>query len=146
MSAWRKKAIELYPEDKREIELFFNRIDLWMFLNNKFLKAYREKNDREAMKVVGFYRWCVSPNLYPLPNDLQTDAAISFLEDNTCSDEGLRALFKYMDPNEILHYSHLIAYAHKLSGHDEVLKWLCGRVKELNIIVKCDEINRALPR
>ena len=146
MSTWRKMALELFPNYKDEIERHETRTDLWIFLNDQFIKAYLANDDEGAMSVVKFYRWCVSAETYPIPNDLQSDAVVNFIEDNISTDDGFRALFKYMSPNEILFYSSNIAYAQKLESYGEVLQWLCIKVRKLGLIIKCDEINSAIQR
>jgi hypothetical protein len=93
MSAWRRKAIELFPDLRREIESRELTIYQVFF---ELLPRCREAHDRgdisELERIYGFADWCASQK----DKDLWNAAGVAFYEHLADSNQTLAALPRWV--------------------------------------------------
>ncbi len=78
MSAWRRKAIELFPELRRELndgDEIFSVYAVWWELLPLAIEAHRESNDELLRRIYGYAEWCSRQG-----GDLRNAAGVSFYE------------------------------------------------------------------
>lgn len=78
MSTWRRKAIELFPEIKREIEESLGPGEAWIYIEENLLDAFLNGDNNYIKSVKQYFSWSISTR----PVDSPHQAALcGFLED-----------------------------------------------------------------
>jgi hypothetical protein len=111
MSEWRKTAIQMIPQLRRIIELAENKTLLWSELVNAFFVGLDSGNTKDCGSIRDYYRWCVSSEREPLPNDVQTSAVLGFLERFAHRPKYITQLPNWLTYREVAEYSWNIKYA-----------------------------------
>jgi hypothetical protein len=89
MSAWRRKAIELFPDLRQEIEAQdFTIYQLFFELLPRCRDAHNRGDAAELEKIYGFGDWCASQNA----EDLWNAAGVAFYEHLADSRRTLEAI------------------------------------------------------
>jgi len=60
MSAWRRLALEKWPQYKLEIEMSNDVRDLWIFLNEKFIQAHYVPDPKLISEIYEYADWCLA--------------------------------------------------------------------------------------
>jgi hypothetical protein len=78
MAAWRRKALEAFPELRRELsdaQEIYSAYALWFELLPLVRDAHREENADLLRRIYGFAEWC-----YRAGPELRNAVAVSFYE------------------------------------------------------------------
>lgn len=67
MSTWRRKALELFPEFKQEIEESNSPSDVWFEIENYLIKALKNSDDDFIKSVKQYFSWSVATNDCSIP-------------------------------------------------------------------------------
>jgi hypothetical protein len=93
MSAWRRKAVELFPDLRSEIEAPDATIYTVFFELLPRCRAAHERNDTvELKKIYGFADWCASQKA----KDLWNAAGVAFYEHLADSNATLEAIPRWV--------------------------------------------------
>ena len=119
MSAWRKRALELFPDLRVEIEPSDATIYAVFF---ELLPRCREAHDRgdagELAKIYGFAEWCFRQKA----KDLWNAAGVAFYEHLGDSQATLRAMPKWVKPDIFAEIQPLLAARMDPSTFEELRK------------------------
>ena len=95
MSAWRRRAIEAWPEavafiqnPETTIYLLFFELLAWV------QKAHDESNEAQLQRIYGFAHWCLGTS----SRDLQNAAAVAFFEHLVDEEPTRRAIPRWVQP------------------------------------------------
>lgn len=77
MSAWRRKALALFPKWKREIENNFSFYDFWSDFSTFALEAHLNNDVNFLERIHGLAEWSINEK----PKDLWNSTAVCFYED-----------------------------------------------------------------
>ena len=106
MSTWRKRALELFPDLRPELEAHDATIYSVFF---ELLPRCQEAHDRgdleELAKIYGFAEWCYRQKA----KDLWNAAAVAFYEHLGDSETTLRAMPKWVKPDIFAEIQPLLA-------------------------------------
>jgi hypothetical protein len=80
VSAWRRKAIELLPEQRPTIEKADSPMALWIDLFVHFVRVAPGAEDSTLRPILIYAFWCLSPAAGALPSDASTAAWCAFFE------------------------------------------------------------------
>ena len=83
MSTWRKKAIELLPEQKQVIERSESPTDLWIELYNIFQECIINDNKELIKRIIMLAVWSTSEQAGEASNETHQAVYCGFLEDIT---------------------------------------------------------------
>jgi hypothetical protein len=77
MSTWRRKALDLFPEFKQEIEESDSPTDVWFEVESNLINALKNSDDDFIKSVKQYFSWCVGTNDCSIPHQ---SATCGFLE------------------------------------------------------------------
>jgi hypothetical protein len=119
VSTWRKRALELFPDLRSEIEPHDATIYTVFF---ELLPRVQEAHDRgdtdELTKIYGFAEWCFRQKA----KDLWNAAGVAFYEHLGDSNTTLRAMPKWVKPDIFAEIQPLLAARMKPAAFDELRK------------------------
>lgn len=96
MSTWRRKAIELFPDLRNEIQHGEATIYTVFFaLLPRCRQAHREGNTAELEKIYGYAEWCLRQKA----KDIWNAAGVSFYEHLGDSQETLQEMRNWVRPD-----------------------------------------------
>jgi hypothetical protein len=78
MSTWRRKAIELFPDFKREIEESHGVGEAWGIIEYDLLFALENLNENYIKSVKQYFTWCINTHVNSEPHQ---SALCGFIED-----------------------------------------------------------------
>ncbi|BCM89889.1 hypothetical protein IAD21_01739 [Abditibacteriota bacterium] len=95
MSTWRRKALELFPDLRPEIQRGGTTIYTVFFdLLSRCQQAHRENNEEELRKIYGYAQWCFEQKA----KDLWNAAGVAFYEHLVDQSETRDAMKKWITP------------------------------------------------
>ena len=95
MSTWRRKAIEILPEEKIEFEDPRNSVyTVFAYLLSALNTAQEQKNTERIKKIFAFAEWCFRQK----QKDLWNAAGVSFYE-HLDTEEALKTMSQYVKPD-----------------------------------------------
>ena len=83
MSKWRKKALELIPEERQLIKSSESVGDLWCELSSVFDKSIKTNNNILIKNIIKYVTWCTSEEAGDTSSNTHQSVTCGFLEDIT---------------------------------------------------------------
>lgn len=80
MSAWRRTAISILPQLRKNVENAENPMALWIELRFEFEQHVNNQRWEDCSRILRFASWCISSDSGCLPNDTSTAASVAFYE------------------------------------------------------------------
>ena len=107
MSKWRRKALELLPNDKRRIEEADSAGDLWCDLSFYFIDCVENEDEGRVKAIIKYASWCTSAT----SNHIQQAVYCGFLEDITRNRKYFPLFKDWFTPVEFEKYKGSFMYA-----------------------------------
>jgi hypothetical protein len=100
MSAWRRKALELLPGERKLIAVAESPMALWIDMHLAFEDAVRKGDEKKLNAILEYAAWCISPAAGPLPSDASTAAVCAFYEHIAAKKDYWPRLREWLSPDQ----------------------------------------------
>jgi hypothetical protein len=123
MSAWRREALQRFPEFRNQIERAETPYLLWFDLTAAFHLAYdAPRNDDLIRRVYEYAKWCAEqPRSRTAENDLATCVTVTFFEHIPTKPAAAADLPKWFSKTEFVAMQKTFSYLIGETGYRELL-------------------------